>query len=46
MQRVLGDDLVLGLAPQEADRGFVVGISELGVDGREVEVQLAGVLRL
>src|SRR5207244_3857650 len=44
-ERVLGDQLVPGLTQQEPDTRFVVVMTELFVDRRQVEVQLTGVAR-
>jgi hypothetical protein len=45
-ERVLGDDAVVGLAEQEADRRVVVLVAQQLVDRAQVEVQLARVLGL
>lgn len=43
-QRVLGDDLVLGLAQDQADCRRVLLVLDLRVDRRHVEAELADVL--
>ena len=42
-ERVFGDEVVAGLAEEQADGGVVIGCLDLGVHGGEVEVELAGV---
>jgi len=45
-ERVFGDKPVVRLAKDEADAGLVVGMPQKVVDRREIEVHLAGELRL
>ena len=42
-ERVFGDEVVAGLAAEQADGGVFIGCLDLGVHGDEVEVELASV---
>ena len=45
-RQLLGHDLVLGLAEDDADGRLIVGVAEQVIDRRKVKVHLAGVFRL